>query len=170
MFFTRYLFSLLILIGYVTINTNQNELPPLTNNYKQRIKRLLFHKSSKARLKNKPRYNLLDEDLLFEANSDDNNQSESETRKGYTQQEVAEIQRILSKNEDDYYGILNIKRKQETPQKIYNAYRKLVLRVHPDKFNAPNAKEATQKLNKAYKQLMSKYEYQNQGMNQMRLD
>ncbi len=164
MFFAQYLFLLLILICYVTINTNQNEVSTLTNNNKQRIKRLLFHKSSKARSKNKQRYNFLDEDLLFEANSNDNNQSESETGKGYTQQELAEIQRIISKNENDYYGILNI-RKQATPQKIYNAYRKLALRVHPDKFNAPGANEATQKLNKAFKQLMSRFEYQNQGMN-----
>jgi hypothetical protein len=162
MFSTQYIFLLLVLTCYVTIITNQNEVLPLTKNYKIRIKRMLFDKSSKSRVKKKERNNIFDEDILFSANKDES-QPRSDTRKGYTLQELAEIQRILSKKEDDYYGILNID-KQATGDIINIAYRKLTLRVHPDKFNVSGATEATQKLNKARNELLKKYTDQNKGM------
>jgi hypothetical protein len=160
-----------MLICELTNNTNQNDLSLLTNNYKQRIKRFLSRKSFKSKLNSqKPSKNNEPEDILLNnAQYVPNNkekQSQRETNKGFTQQEFSEIKRILSKKADDYYGILNINQ-HATPDKIMSAYKKLLLRVHPDKFNAPGATEATQKLNKARFELLRKFANQNQSTNQM---
>ena len=193
MFLSRYLFLFLLLTYTVTNNTNQNELPLLTTNYKQRIKRFIFGKSSKVKFNDEelsknyfPFDKHIDEELLKKNLSDDINieevllesnlrndvkideklngkQSQSESKKAYTQQDLAEIQRILSKNENDYYGILNIK-KDIKYKGIIMAYKTLALRVHPDKIKAPGATEATQRLNNARDKLLLQYFHnQNQG-------
>jgi hypothetical protein len=158
LFIQHFLFLLLILICELTDSTNQNNLSLLTNNHKQRIKRFLSRKSSKYKV-NRSKNNQ-PEDILLNQEK----QSQSETNKGFTQQELAEIKRILSKKEDDYYGILHIS-KYATRDEIINAYKKYTLRVHPDKFNVPGATAATQRLNKARAELLKKFENQDQSMN-----
>jgi len=158
-----------MLICELTNNTNQNNLSLLTDNHKQRIKQFLSDESSESELNSQTQSeNNQTEDILLNSRLyDENNQekqSQSETNKGFTQQELAEIQRILSKKEDDYYGILHINN-YATRDEIINAYKKFTLRVHPDKFNAPGATAATQRLNKARAELLKKFENQDQSMN-----
>lgn len=61
----------------------------------------------------------------------------------------AEVMRILK--EDNYYRILKVTPETCNDQKILkNAYRKIALKIHPDKCQHARASEAFQKLNKAY--------------------
>ncbi|CAF3153700.1 unnamed protein product [Rotaria sp. Silwood2] len=165
MLLARFFLLLLILIYASINNSHQNERSFLTKNSNQRIKRFFHRKSSKSQwnteqlLKNNQPNTKLNNNSLFSRNPNEK-QSKSETNKGYTQQDIAEIKRILFKNENDYYGILNIN-KDATRDKIINAHRKLTLLVHPDKINAPGATEATQRLNKARTALLKKFENQN---------
>ncbi|CAF1492007.1 unnamed protein product [Rotaria magnacalcarata] len=165
MFLFRYLVLLLIPIYTSTNHCNQNEIF-VDKKLHQRIKRLFNRRSSKFRVdsdtisKSNQRY-----DNLF-LPSNDGEKSKLETKIKYIQQDLAEIKRILSKKEHDYYGILNID-KDATQDKIVTAHRKLTLIVHPDKINVSGATEATQRLNKARIVLLKTIEIQNQGINQL---
>ncbi|CAF1188584.1 unnamed protein product [Adineta steineri] len=121
----------------------------------------MFDKSPKSGLKTNQRKNILfdndDDNLLYSSN--EQKPIQSLIKKGYTQQEVAEIKRILSKTSDDYYGILNIN-KHSTWETIINAHRTLTLRVHPDKVKIPGATEAMQRVNKARTELLKKFQIQ----------
>jgi len=164
MLLIQYILFFLLMLIYDN-SANQNGLSLLTDNYNQRIKRFLSRKSFKSKLNSQTRSknNQQSEDILL--NSELYAQDDQEKQnKGFTQQELSEINRILSKKENDYYGILGIN-KHATPYKIMSAYKKLSLRVHPDKFNAPGATEATQRLNKARTELLKKFENQNKCMN-----
>ncbi len=146
MFFIQY-FLLLLLIYEPIGNANQNDL-----SFIPRIKRFL-HRKTKLKTHG-------DDDLLL------NGELRIPKSKGYTQQELTEIKRILSKKENDYYGILGISH-PTTREKIIHAYKRLTLRVHPDKFNAPGATEATQRLNKARTELLRRFEPTNLYNNQL---
>ncbi|CAF3835649.1 unnamed protein product [Rotaria magnacalcarata] len=165
MFLFRYLVLLLIPIYTSTNHCNQNEIF-VDKKLHQRIKRLFNRRSSKFRVdsdtisKSNQRY-----DNLF-LPSNDGEKSKLGTKIKYIQQDLAEIKRILSKKEHDYYGILNID-KDATQDKIVTAHRKLTLIVHPDKINVSGATEATQRLNKARIVLLKTIEIQNQGINQL---
>ena len=62
------------------------------------------------------------------------------------------IKHILSRNPNDYYGILGLD-KRATWSDVHKAYSKLNLLVHPDKNKSPDATKATQMLNKARDEL-----------------
>ncbi|CAF1203476.1 unnamed protein product [Adineta ricciae] len=62
------------------------------------------------------------------------------------------IKRILSRNPNDYYGILGLD-KRATWSDVHKAYSKLNLLVHPDKNKSPDATKATQMLNRARDEL-----------------
>lgn len=146
MFFSRYilLLLLLMLIGV------------LTNNTQQRMKRLFSYKS---KLNKQPEDILLNNGKYYQTDDVQRN-----INKGFTQYDLAEIKRILSKTEDDYYGILNLDTRANSSD-INKSYKRLSLRVHPDKFNGPDATKATQRLNKARDELMKKFENRNQSIN-----
>ncbi|CAF3669086.1 unnamed protein product [Rotaria socialis] len=132
----------------------------------QRIKRLFNRRSSKFRVDSDtiPKSNQRYDNLFLLSN--DGKKSKLGTKIKYIQQDLAEIKRILSKKEHDYYGILNID-KDATQDKIVTAHRKLTLLVHPDKINVPDATEATQRLNKARIVLLKTIEIQHQGIDQL---
>ncbi|CAF4870754.1 unnamed protein product [Rotaria socialis] len=157
----RYLVLLLIPIYTSTNPCNQNEFF-MNKKLHQRIKRLFNRRSSKSRVDSDtiPKSNQRYDNLFLLSN--DGKKSKLGTKIKYIQQDLAEIKRILSKKEHDYYGILNID-KDATQDKIVTAHRKLTLLVHPDKINVPDATEATQRLNKARIVLLKTIEIQHQG-------
>ena len=53
------------------------------------------------------------------------------------------------KRKKDFYEILGVE-KTATDDQIKKAYRKLALKLHPDKNKAPNAEEAFKMVGKAY--------------------
>ncbi|RAL38539.1 hypothetical protein DM860_002517 [Cuscuta australis] len=66
----------------------------------------------------------------------------------YTEENVQLIRQI--KTERDYYAILGVE-KSCSVDEIRKAYRKLSLKVHPDKNKAPGAEEAFKTVSKAFK-------------------
>merc|ERR1719487_915178 len=64
----------------------------------------------------------------------------------YTGEQMQEVQRILRTS--DYYAILGLD-KNADDDAVKKAYRKLALRLHPDKNKAPGAEEAFKKVSKA---------------------
>lgn len=67
---------------------------------------------------------------------------------GYTEEQV-EIVREIKKKQKDYYQMLGLE-KSCTVEDVRKAYRKLSLKVHPDKNKAPGAEEAFKAVSKAF--------------------
>ncbi|XP_061888948.1 dnaJ homolog subfamily B member 14-like isoform X2 [Entelurus aequoreus] len=70
-----------------------------------------------------------------------------ESSKGFTQDQVEGVQRI--KRCKDYYEVLGVS-KEASDEELKKAYRKLALKFHPDKNQAPGATEAFKKIGNAY--------------------
>lgn len=68
-------------------------------------------------------------------------------RVNYTQEQIQLVTEITSN--EDYYIILGIE-KDSPVEEIRKAYRKLSLKIHPDKNNAPGAEEAFKALSNAF--------------------
>ncbi|KAK7329448.1 hypothetical protein VNO77_23617 [Canavalia gladiata] len=68
--------------------------------------------------------------------------------KNYTEENVMLIREIKGKS--DYYAILGLE-KSCSVEEIRRAYRKLSLKVHPDKNKAPGSEDAFKKVSKAFK-------------------
>lgn len=64
----------------------------------------------------------------------------------YTSEQMQEVQKILRTK--DYYEIMNVSRDASEDQ-IKKQYKKMALRLHPDKNHAPGAEEAFKKVSKA---------------------
>mmetsp|Transcript_64817 Transcript_64817/g.167310 ORF Transcript_64817/g.167310 Transcript_64817/m.167310 type:complete len:393 (+) Transcript_64817:94-1272(+) len=65
----------------------------------------------------------------------------------YTAEQMQLVQRILRTK--DYYAILELEKNGATEEHVKKAYKKLALKLHPDKNKAPGAEEAFKKLSKA---------------------
>lgn len=74
-------------------------------------------------------------------------------QQSYTQEQVEICEQILKKS--NYYDILSLK-KDASEEEVKKQYRKLALKLHPDKNNAPQANEAFKKVTKAYACLSDK--------------
>lgn len=59
----------------------------------------------------------------------------------YTQEQVKEVKDFMKRNKDDYYKVLGVD-KSACLDEIKKAYKKLALKFHPDKNQAPGADEA----------------------------
>lgn len=70
----------------------------------------------------------------------------------YTKEQHDAVKRILSLKETAYYEILIVE-KSSTSVEIKRAYKKLALKMHPDKNKAPKSDEAFKKLSKAFQVL-----------------
>ncbi|KAF4663105.1 hypothetical protein FOL47_005904 [Perkinsus chesapeaki] len=69
--------------------------------------------------------------------------------KPYTDEQNRLVQRVL--RTEDYYEILGIERNgDDVDARVKKAYRKLALKLHPDKNSAPGAEEAFKKVSKAF--------------------
>lgn len=73
--------------------------------------------------------------------------SESSTSVTYTEEQIEVVRKIKKKK--DYYEILGVEKSCST-EDVRKAYRKLSLKVHPDKNNAPGAEEAFKAVSKAF--------------------
>ncbi|CAA0840395.1 Heat shock protein DnaJ- N-terminal with domain of unknown function (DUF1977 [Striga hermonthica] len=73
--------------------------------------------------------------------------SSSSSSAGYTEEQVAVVKAI--KRKKDYYEILGLE-KSCSAEDIRKAYRKISLKVHPDKNQAPGAEEAFKMVSKAF--------------------
>jgi|UniRef100_A0A2N9IA40 DnaJ family protein B protein 12 len=67
--------------------------------------------------------------------------------KSYTEEQITIVRQIKKKK--DYYEILGVE-KSCTVEDVRKAYRKLSLKVHPDKNKAPGAEEAFKAVSKAF--------------------
>ncbi|KAG8369941.1 hypothetical protein BUALT_Bualt14G0065600 [Buddleja alternifolia] len=72
----------------------------------------------------------------------------SNGERNYTDEHVHLVRQIKTKK--DYYSILGVE-KSCSVEEIRKAYRKLSLKVHPDKNKAPGSEEAFKKVSKAFK-------------------
>ncbi|XP_031278464.1 chaperone protein dnaJ 49 [Pistacia vera] len=84
--------------------------------------------------------------------------------RSYSQEHVELIRQI--KRNQDYYEILGVERTSSV-EEIRKAYRKLSLKVHPDKNKAPGSEEAFKKVSKAFKCLSdddSRRQYDHVGL------
>ncbi|KAJ9181906.1 hypothetical protein P3X46_005950 [Hevea brasiliensis] len=84
--------------------------------------------------------------------------------RNYTEEHVELIRQI--KRNKDYYAILGVE-KTCSVEEIRKAYKKLSLKVHPDKNKAPGSEEAFKKLSKAFKCLSddtSRRQYDQTGL------
>ncbi|EPS68782.1 hypothetical protein M569_05986, partial [Genlisea aurea] len=84
--------------------------------------------------------------------------------RSYTEEHVQLVRQIKSKK--DYYEILGLERTCSV-EEIRKAYRKLSLKVHPDKNTAPGSEEAFKKVGKAFKCLSedeSRQQYDQTGL------
>uniref|UniRef100_A0A5B7BAX7 Putative chaperone protein dnaJ 49 n=1 Tax=Davidia involucrata TaxID=16924 RepID=A0A5B7BAX7_DAVIN len=73
--------------------------------------------------------------------------SSSTTSVAYTEEQISIVKEI--KRKKDYYEILGVE-KTCTVEDVRKAYRKLSLKVHPDKNKAPGAEEAFKAVSKAF--------------------
>ncbi|KAF5186792.1 Chaperone protein dnaj [Thalictrum thalictroides] len=73
--------------------------------------------------------------------------SSSTAPKEYTQEQISIVRQI--KKQKDYYEILGVE-KESSVEDVRKAYRKLSLKVHPDKNSAPGAEEAFKAVSKAF--------------------
>ncbi|KMZ68632.1 Chaperone protein dnaJ 49 [Zostera marina] len=71
----------------------------------------------------------------------------SDSTKAYTEEQILIVRKI--KKVKDYYQVLGLERNCTT-EDMRKAYRKLSLKVHPDKNKAPGAEEAFKALSKAF--------------------
>ena len=71
-----------------------------------------------------------------------------DVERNYTEENVHLIREIKGKS--DYYAILGLE-KSCSVEEIRKAYRKLSLKVHPDKNKAPGSEDAFKKVSKAFK-------------------
>lgn len=87
-----------------------------------------------------------------------------EKERNYTEENVKLIREIKGKS--DYYAILGLE-KSCSVEEIRKAYRKLSLKVHPDKNKAPGSEDAFKKVSKAFKCLSddgSRRQYDQNGL------
>lgn len=73
--------------------------------------------------------------------------SSDSSKAAYTEDQVEIVRQI--KKQKDYYQILDLER-ECTVEDVRKAYRKLSLKVHPDKNKAPGAEEAFKAVSKAF--------------------
>lgn len=88
----------------------------------------------------------------------------SNGERNYTEENVHLVRQIKMKK--DYYGILGLE-KSCSVEEIRKAYRKLSLKVHPDKNKAPGSEEAFKIVSKAFKCLSddeSRRQYDQTGL------
>ena len=67
--------------------------------------------------------------------------------KAYTSEDSSLVQKIL--REKDFYKLLGVTKDSEESE-LKKSYRKIALKVHPDKNKAPNAEDAFKKISAAY--------------------
>ncbi|XP_027165241.1 chaperone protein dnaJ 49 [Coffea eugenioides] len=82
----------------------------------------------------------------------------------YTEEHVQLVKKIKSKK--DYYAVLGVE-KNCSVEEIKKAYKKLSLKVHPDKNKAPGSEDAFKKVSKAFKCLSeddSRRQYDETGL------
>ncbi|XP_078158312.1 uncharacterized protein LOC144554009 [Carex rostrata] len=81
-----------------------------------------------------------------------------ETSNNYTEEQVRVV-REIRKNKD-YYAILGVE-KNSSAEEIKRAYKKLSLKIHPDKNRAPGAEEAFKSVLEAYNYLSNEQSRRN---------
>lgn len=119
-----------------------------------------FDKARKLLMKAKKLYPMssIDEALknlesMSKPNSKKNNPGSSQ--KHYTKEQEEIVNRILSCKANDYYEIMQVSVEADV-EEVKKVFKKLAVKVHPDKNYAPGAEEAFKRLNRANEVLSTK--------------
>ncbi|CAN1784094.1 Chaperone protein dnaJ 49 [Linum perenne] len=92
----------------------------------------------------------LDPDLFnYDPTAETTKKQQQPTEDVDSDSEKIELVRRINANKDDYYGILGLE-KSCSAEDVRRAYKKLSLKVHPDKNNAAGAEEAFKAISKAF--------------------
>lgn len=92
------------------------------------------------------------EGLKKRATSTSTRESPSTPQREFTEQQLKIVKQVnKAGRENDYYGVLGLKKSDEPDENaIKKGYRKLALQLHPDKNGAPGADEAFKIVSKAF--------------------
>ena len=74
---------------------------------------------------------------------------QSEPAAAYTPEQLKEVKEFMKRNKDDYYSLLGVD-KSASQDELKKAYKKLALKFHPDKNQAPSADEAFKMISVAF--------------------
>ncbi|XP_058113189.1 chaperone protein dnaJ 49-like [Magnolia sinica] len=103
--------------------------------------------TTEAHVPNKPPGNSSSVRARVSANGPSPSPSSSSSSSSYTEEQISIVRQI--KRKKDYYEILGVE-KECSVEDVRKAYRKLSLKVHPDKNKAPGAEEAFKAVSKAF--------------------
>lgn len=73
----------------------------------------------------------------------------AEMENSYTPEQLKEVKEFIKRNKDNYYSVLGVD-KSATQDELKKAYKKLALKFHPDKNQAPGADEAFKTISVAF--------------------
>lgn len=83
------------------------------------------------------------------SNTTTNTTQNTSNEASYTPEQSKDVKEFMKRNKDDYYSVLGVD-KSSSQDELKRAYKKLALKFHPDKNQAPGADEAFKTISVAF--------------------